>query len=336
MKEDKYVLHRYYIENGERKSDEFIISLSEWNEQQEAHPLWNMFSENLGIKSDFHWYLELGENQDALKEYVNINNFLNEYLEIFASQRNISRQDLKLEFINYGKTELVFVLTMPNGEQVTVLVKQPAVKFGKVFEEANNLIELQARDLNVVAPIDYYENGVCELYVTPYLKQARCIASDGGSGGGSWGVYVPEPIYRFDDFDENQANVINACMIAKLVELYDFDLNKGIASCKLGGGDFMLAKGYELGAMSEDWIFQNLFLIAAREKIDCSFDEYLSILRDEFSRRTIDEKQDSLKVNIRGRVPMTKSQIEKGILLGKKLLKARGIEVESLEQSQKS
>ena len=334
MKEDKYILHIYYIENGERKSDEFVVSLSEWNQLQEQHPLWNMLSENLGIKSDFHWYLELAENQNGLEEYLKINEFLNSYREYYASQRNLDSSNINIEFINYGRTQLVFVLTEPSGEQVTILVKQPAVEFGKVFQEANNLVELQSRDSNVIAPIDYFENGECELYVTPYLKQARCVASDGDS----WGVYVPEPIYRFDEFDTKQADIVNACMIAKLVELYDSKKGQGIASCKLGGGDFMLAKGYESGVMTEDWIFQNLFLIASREKIDCSFAEYLDILRDEFSRRTIREDEKSLKVNIRGRVPMTKFQIEKGISMGIERchLKTHHYLSENLEETEKS
>ncbi|MBR2301010.1 MAG: hypothetical protein IKA41_03560, partial [Bacteroidaceae bacterium] len=58
-------------------------------------------------------------------------------------------------------------------------------------------------------------------------------------------MYIPEPFYRFEGFTREQEQVVNSCMIAKLVSLYDFEKGQGIASCKLGGGDFMLPKGWE-------------------------------------------------------------------------------------------
>ena len=76
-------------------------------------------------------------------------------------------------------------------------------------------------------------------------------------------------------------------MIAKLVSLYDFENQEGISSCKLGGGDFMLPKGWEKQKPTIENTLNNLYLIAAREKIKCSFDKYISIIKDEFSRATI-------------------------------------------------
>ena len=81
----------------------------------------------------------------------------------------------------------------------------------------------------VVAPVEYYSYGDQELYVTPYIKQARCVASDG-----FWGMYVPEPYYRFVWFSLEQADVVNKCMIAKLLSYYDFKNGEGISACKLG------------------------------------------------------------------------------------------------------
>lgn len=58
-------------------------------------------------------------------------------------------------------------------------------------------------------------------------------------------MYIPEPYYRFKHFTPKQEKVVNSCIIAKLVILYDFETQEGISSCKLGGGDFMLPKGWE-------------------------------------------------------------------------------------------
>ena len=305
------------MENGERKHSQTTLSLSEWEQLQEKHPLWSKFSGNMGIGGGDAGYFELAENQNIMTEYLKVYNFIDKYSTQYATKNKMNRDDIQYQFINYGKTQLVYVMTDANGNKQTILVKQPAVKYGAVKKEHDILCELQNIDSHVIAPIDYFADGEQELYVTPYLEQARCVASDG-----EWGVYVPEPIYRFEEFEKTDADVINSCMIAKLISYYDWDKGQGLSACKLGGGDFVLAKGYEKQPATTDWIMQNLFLIAGREKIDCSFEEYLDLVKSEFSRRTIDDEIVP-KLNVRGRVPMTDLQIENGILLGKKLLNQR-------------
>ena len=278
----------------------------------------------IGIGMVNPMYIEVNELQDKDYEYSKIRKFLKKYMAEYASKKGLDVNELQLEFINYGKTELVYVLTEPNGERVTILTKQPAVEFGKVKQEAQNLKELKKVDKRIVAPIDYYRLGDQELYVTPYINQARCVASDG-----SWGMYVPEPFYRFEGFSREQEQVVNSCMIAKLVSLYNFEKGQGIASCKLGGGDFMLPKGWEHEPLTIKNTLKSLYLIAAREMLQCSFDEYLDIIRNEFSRSTINENQDELLVNVRGRVPMNSNDIENGIELGKKIIAKRTAENKS-------
>lgn len=218
------------------------------------------------------------------------------------------------------KTELVYVLSEKSGRRVTLLVKQPAVQLGKVNQEAQNLLALRKIDENVVSPIDYFQLGDQELYVTPYINQARCVASYG-----SWGMYVPEPYYRFEPFTAEQERIVNSCMIAKLVSLYDSVKREGICSCKLGGGDFMLPKGWETEIPTVEDTLNKLYLIAAREKVKCSFEEYLSIIRDEFSRTTITENPKNLIVNIRGRVPMKTEDIESGIKIGQAIIQRKKV-----------
>ena len=263
-------------------------------------------------------YIEINEIQDKDDEYKKIKKFLNKYLQLYSERKAISIEDLSIEFINYGKTELVYVLSEKSGKRLTLLVKQPAVQLGKVKQEAQNLLALKKKDENVVAPIDYFQLGDQELYVTPYINQARCIA-----GYGSWGMYIPEPYYRFESFTEEQENIVTSCMIAKLVSLYDFDKKEGICSCKLGGGDFMLPKGWETQKATVEDTLKNIYLIAARKKVKCSFEEYLAIIRDEFSRSTITENQKDLIINLRGRVPMQIEDIEAGIKLGQSIIQGK-------------
>ena len=282
----------------------------------EGDPIYQSMLKKIGIGSIHDMYINTNEIQDTDYEYTKITKFIQKYMEKYAKENNLNIEELKLEFINYGKTELVYVLEEPNGKRVTLLVKQPAIRFGDVYKEYENLIELNNKDRNVVAPIDYYEFGDQELYVTPYINQARCIASYG-----TWGMYVPEPYYRFESFNDEQEKIVTISMIAKLVGLYDIEKEEGISKCKLGGGDFMLSKGWEKDPLTIENIFNKLYLIAARDKINCTLDEYLNIIREEFKKTTIDLNEEDLKLNIRGRVPMKEEYIEKGIELGKKLIK---------------
>ena len=287
--------------------------------------------QNMGIGMMSAGYIFTREDQNVWEEYSKIMNFLEDYVVHYAIKNGLFSKDsnaktfsniakeFDLEFINYGRTQIVYVLTnKSNGKKVTILTKQPIVEYGKVKHEAQNLNDLSKVDEKIVVPIDYYTDGEQELYVTPYIEQARCVASDT-----KWGMYIPEPFYRFEKFTEDQEQVVNSCMIAKLVSLYDFDKCKGIASCKLGGGDFMLSKGWETEKPTIQNTLKNLYLIAAREMISCSFEEYLDILRSEFARSTINEKQDELLINIRGRVPMKLDDIENGIQLGKSIIAGR-------------
>lgn len=270
---------------------------------------------NLGIEFLNPMYIEVDSMQDKTNEWIKINKFLDSYMKFYSISNNVDFKYLKLDFINYGKTELVYVLTDENKNRTTLLVKQPAVKFGYVKQEADYLAKLKQDNANIVAPIDYFEDGEYELYATPYINQARCVASFN-----SWGMYVPEPFYRFQSFTNEQERVVNVCMIAKLVSLYDFENNRGLCSCKLGGGDFMLPKGWENTRPTIEDTLNNLHLIAAREMVQCDFEDYLAIIRNEFSRTTINENQDNLIINLRGRVPIQIEDIELGIEIGKNII----------------
>lgn len=274
--------------------------------------------ENLGIENINTCYIETNEIQDPKYEYKKITKFIDLYKEHYAKTTNMNIEDIKIEFINYGKTELVYVLTDKHKNRYTLLVKQPKVNLGEVKKEADYLTELNALHENIITPIDYFSLYDQELYATPYIHQARCIASDN-----AWGIYIPEPFYRFETFTKEQESVVNQCMIAKLVSFYDFEKNEGIAECKLGGGDFMLPKGWELEIPTIENTLNNLYFIAARDKVSCSFEEYTEILLDEFSKRTIDEDEGKFIINKRGRVPMNIIDIQNGIELGKKIIEDR-------------
>lgn len=276
----------------------------------------NMF--NKGIEFMHLGYVEVNDTQEKLHEYKKIVKFLNKYIKYYSEKNGVCIKDLKLRFINYGKTQLIYILEQKNIVKETILVKQPIAPFGIVKRELDNLTKLYQIDHSVMKPMDYFSYDDQELYTTSYINQARCVASRD-----SWGMYVPEPYYRFEPFNEQQENIVTTCMMAKMVSFYDFESHCGIAKCKLDGGDFMLSKIWEKEELTIPNTLNNLYFIAARDTIECSFTTYIHILKDEFSRTTIGENQDNFMINLNGKVPISRENIERGIELGKTIIKNR-------------
>lgn len=271
---------------------------------------------NLGIPSDGREYLYLNELQIENKEYLKIQKFLNVFLSQKDKYSFLNAKEKEIAFINYGDLELVYVLKCDN-QYYTLLVKQPNVEMGTLKKEYENLKKLSsyAPDV-VVSPIAYYKDNDKELYVTPYYMQARCVASQ-WSG---WGIYVPEPYYHFELFNKEQKKQVNTCMIANLIRLYDEEEELAIGRCKLGGGDFILEKSWSDKLLSTSATLKRIKLIAARELLIMSLNDYISLIKDEFSRVTFLESAEGI-LNLRGRVAMTNDEIKNGIQLGLELRK---------------
>lgn len=279
--------------------------------------------DNLGIPGNGFSYQMLGFGQDATEEFFKTQSFLKKvFLErVIDEAPELVDPNMKLEFINYGDTQQVFVLTC-NGKQWSVLVTQPGAKFGTGKFEHDNLCELAKIVPDVIVKPEYYfEEDGKELYIAPYVYQARCIASQDIG----YGVYVPEPYYRFEMFSPRDREVVNTCMIANLIRLYDEEKGQGIGACKIGGGDFILEKSWDNSDRDIDDTLSRMKLIAAREMVPMSLADYEQQLLIEFSERTyyrnLSEKDPSILINHKNRIPMTFGEIGDGIELGRQLRK---------------
>lgn len=272
--------------------------------------------EKLGIPDNGYIYHNIGEHQNRGEEFLKTEEFLNWVVVNHPKEFN---DVFNINFINYGDTELVYVID-ELGYKRTLLVGQPNVEFGTVKKEYENLNMLAKRNPDlIVCPTNYFSNGYREAFLTPYIYQARCIASSELG----YGAYVPNPSYRFDLYNTEDTYTICKAMIANLVMLYNQDENLGLAACKIGGGDFILEKEYDEEPHTIENTLKRMHLIAARELISIDFSSYIHLLENEFRRITyykkIEEKDPNILINHKNRIPISKETIEDGIQLGLKL-----------------
>ena len=258
--------------------------------------------ENLGIQNYGPQYFFVRENQNNSEEMIKKHMFIAKFIS------NNYSNFKSLSFINYGRYELVYVLELDDGKKYTLLINQPNIEYGLIRNEYINL-NMLSRENKVIKPIKYCTDGENELYITPYVEQARCI----GVEKDKWGVWVPEPNYHFREFSDNEQRIITTTMVSLLIKNYDEENELGISKIRLDGGDFMLRKGYE-DSINYSGILRNIELVAAREMISISLDQYIKYLMDELTTKT----DSNVLVGKQLKRVLNKVDVADGILLGMK------------------
>ncbi len=273
-------------------------------------------SDSLGIPNYGLWYLETLPNQIGVEEMAKIHGFLK---NIAVSDRvpEFQGKSKRLQFINYGRTQLVYVLTIDENRQYTILVTQPAAQSGVGKREFQNLNNLSQKNDLVIKPLYYFQDEnepKRELYITPYYYQSRCI----GVESKDWGMWVPEPVYHFKEYSDKERSIINLAMVASLVSLYDDKKKKGLSKCRLDGGDFMLEKGFEKESLSAKNILKRIKLIAARDLVEMNLDDYIEQMKKELMGN-MGKEEKNIILGKKIKCPMTKEEVEQGIELGLEL-----------------
>jgi hypothetical protein len=100
-------------------------------------------------------------------------------------------------------------------------------------------------------------------------------------------------------------------IISLLVNYYDQEQGKWLAKTEVSGSDFLLTRKFN--HKDPETVQDNLKIIWARDSIKTSLDEYLDILRKEFTKGT--HRNGKELVNYRSEESMTPEEIEKGIEL---------------------
>ncbi len=273
--------------------------------------------EPIGIDNYGEWYIRHLPEQNPKEEFDKVNKFIK---EIFYNNsiKELQGKRKTCRFFNYGDTQLVFLMTIDEKSQYALLVNQPKTPAGQGLEEYNNLINLNKNHSDIVIkPIKYYvnpNNPQQELYITPYYFQSRCV----GVETTKWGIWIPEPEYYFRDFNKLERKIINKCMIALVVKLYDEKNKKGISRWRFDGGDFMLLKGFEEDEINEENIIKKLILISARKLISIELNEYIEKMRVEL-KNGIKDGEEKVIIGKNLRCPFSEEEIEEGIQFGLKL-----------------
>lgn len=279
-----------------------------------------MNNENLGIEDTDILYHAMNNGQNLIEEINKTREFLVTELPIFLVENNLFGKDHNLKFINYGNTELVYVLTIDD-KRYTLLVGQPKQKMGVVKREFQNLQILSKKNKNVISPLGYFSNNNREAYLTPYIYQARDIAARRNK----FGLYIPEPNYHFEYFDKDEQELISTTMLSNLIELYDEKECLAIGECHLGEGDFILEKSWSTGDKDPQKIRDKMKLTAARKLLNISLNDYIMLIENEFTKLADFslEEQNSL-INYQNRVAFTTKEITTGIEKGLQLRKEKG------------
>jgi len=227
-------------------------------------------------------------------------------------------ESFNISFLNYGNTELVYLLTFPDNSKYIALINQPQTDKEVVLKEYENLKRLFNIDpRHVIETHGFFETEKNSLYITSYLEDALCIANF-PIHDKKLGIYVPTPVYHFDEFDDVTSRYVNVARIAHLVNFYDDTAGLGLANVEISGSDFMLAKDTDLADPNS--ILYNMKLLGARNTINVSFDEYISLVRKEFriatERYHPSVMDGSFKINSHSRMCIDEKVIDAGIQVG--------------------
>lgn len=247
--------------------------------------------EALGINDYDFIYYELSPEQQPIEEVIKTSEFIENDFANYLKENypNYYSKNIRIKFINWGHMEVVYVLD--NGhKKYTLLMGQPNLEYGKVKSEYDNLKILSKNNDDVVSPLLYYGSPKYnrEIYMTPYYYQARCISYLDEK----LGIYVPEPDYHFEEFKEDDKDVIEEVITAKIISLYNQNTHIGLDEFNVNSGDFILEKGFEDTINNVNNVFNDMKVIAARKLVNISLDDYIDLIYErleKFNSKNIDK-----------------------------------------------
>ncbi len=272
------------------------------------------------IRAQFEASHESHDEEETTDLYLRVRKTLNDVVALIAAEKDESTH-YNLSFVNYGSEALIFRLMSLTGELTTIVINQPCQPPEKLITKFEGLKRLHAQDHRfVIRPDTLYSTSDADFnaYTAEYFPSAKCPAySDQHQ---SFGIYDPDPKYRFIPFSKERADRIKTSQIAVLVNYYDEERQQGLGSVYASGSDFLLAE--EVKFDDPDSVLNSLRLISPRGFISIPRDEYLELLREEFS--TGNKKiNPNFQINQKNGEAFPLDVIDTGIALGAKLAQER-------------
>lgn len=245
----------------------------------------------LGINDYGFIYYEPSPEQQSTEEIIKTSEFMEIDFANYLKENYPSyySKNIKIKFINWEHMKTVYVLD--NGHsKYTLLMGQPELEYGKIKKEYDNLKILSKNNDDVVSPLLYYGNSKFhrEIYMTPYYYRARCISYLNDK----LGVYVPESDYHFEEFKEEDKDIIEEVITAKIISLYNLGTHVGLDQFDVKSGDFILEKGFEDSIKNNTSIFEEMKVITARSLVNLTLDDYIDLVYDKlqsFNSKNIDK-----------------------------------------------
>lgn len=227
------------------------------------------------------------------------------------------KSPVKISFINYGNTELVYLAEFSHKKKFTILINQPHTPITKIRQEFENLKRLHKIDpKHIVEPYCCFSNEwkKYEFYITEYINNAFCA---GHLGSGLHGVWNPKWYYHFEMISPDISREFNKNMIALLVNYYDQEQGMWLTETEISGNDFLLTRDFKVDI--PETVKNNIKLISARNRTKIPFNEYLNLIRKEFLIWTDRDMEDvvnwKIKINHKSIKPMSIEEIEEWIKL---------------------
>ncbi|KAJ5075859.1 hypothetical protein M0811_06721 [Anaeramoeba ignava] len=251
---------------------------------------------------------------------------------INESELNFNKVNIyEIEFVNYGYLEIIFRLkfTYESKQFSFIIISSQLPSYvDKVHQDFIHTKDFQQYFPNFILQVfDYDEfklsksNLPISFFTQIDINLCRCIAKN-ESYSQNWGIYNPEPIYRFEPFDDELSEFTKQMIIASLIGTYNHQLQKGVACSRASGDDFILLRTFDYSpkSMKECWR-----MISVRDEIEIDFQSYCDLVTKEFQIPTkLSDKQvidNSIKINHKSKEAFSLETIQKGIELGKEMSK---------------
>lgn len=288
-----------YGPHNHRKNPLFYIRTKESMKQDVSNQLNQMFNEHEKIKQTLNKWFDCNNPDSAFSQLS----------KKFSLDKNTST---KISMLNYWNTEIIYLVNFWWKWEVVACINQPITPFWKIKQEYENLKRLHDLDTNyIVNPLAFFadEKTWYAFYVTEYIKDAICIAHDQ-----NWnhGFYNPLPSYHFECIDSEVSKQLNIWIIALLVHYYDKEKWLWISETEISWNDFLLTKEFDPKQLES--IKDSIKLLAARNSIHISLNEYLDLIRKEFIVWT-NRTDNNMSINKKSVCWMTWEDIEKWIEL---------------------